>query len=579
MGCPDGGEDAKSDAKAISTVLTVAPVAVTGAPAEGKDGTTAEKAKPYTVTLPVGTTGNVAVGNIAVSANATPALYSEATFATEAPAAGIALAAAGASKDVYVKVTAQDSSVAYYKVSITISLQPVISTVLDVAPEAVTGDAAAGKDGTEAAKAKPYTVTLLVGSTKTAVKLGDIAVSANATPALYSEATFTTAADATNGITLAAAGTAKDVYVKVTANEIVAYYKVSITITLSPDAGLLNVLNQSITAGSEDGTATAPKTAAITLTAASSASTIKAGDIAVAASATFKLYSNANFTDGEVAGESTISLPVGVTTPVYIKVTAQNGTTALHYKVSIGLPKTVSGYSLKAGEGAGNNTTNAASGVSLASATELDGKVTLKLGGTITATYTLTSTGTSSAPTIVQGGKFEPSGEEAWWVNTTTKPEAGTYGTVFIKGLFDWAGADAKVLAIKHTSHALRLYAGNTTSGDYALLDAAPTNPKITDSSNTKTVYIPATGLPIRWKLYSAVPKDDTFGILVWNGGTNNITPKTATLEIQEYGAYDSSTTVGADTTSTPKSGGYSKTVIVDYSGVTLTTAQASSGS
>jgi hypothetical protein len=235
MGCPDGGEDEpeKSDAKAITTVLGVAPVAVTGD--TSKDGTTEAKAKPYTVTLPSTETATaVKLANIVVSANAAALLYSDDTFATAADDTnGINLAAAGTALDVYVKVTAQDNSVAFYKVSITKQQQAAsdakaITTVLSVAPVAVTGDTT--KDGTEAAKAKPYTVTLPSDSIATAVKLTDIVVSANATPVLYSEATFATEADGTNGINLAAAGTALDVYIKVTAQDnSVAFYKVSIT--------------------------------------------------------------------------------------------------------------------------------------------------------------------------------------------------------------------------------------------------------------------------------------------------------------------------------------------------------------
>jgi hypothetical protein len=79
----------------------------------------------------------------------------------------------------------------------------------------------------------------------------------------------------------------------------------------------------------------------------------------------------------------------------------------------------------------------------------------------------------------------------------------------------------------------------------------------------------PSTDAPVRWKLYSAIPNDDTLGILIWNGGAGTTyTLKTATLVIQEYDGY-----TGTDeqaTTSKPKSGGYAKTVVIDYSGVTF---------
>ena len=139
---------------------------------------------------------------------------------------------------------------------------------------------------------------------------------------------------------------------------------------------------------------------------------------------------------------------------------------------------------------------------------------------------------------------------------------------MYIKGLLNWTEADGKVLAIKNTNQAFRLYAGNTSG----LLTDNLTKPKLTDGSNQQTIWFPTTTAePVRWKLYSAIPKDDTFGILIWNGGSGTTyTPKTATLVIQEYDGYDGSVTVGADTAQSPKAEGYSTTVIVDYSSVTF---------
>ena len=327
----------------------------------------------------------------------------------------------------------------------------------------------------------------------------------------------------------------------------------------SDSAELTSVLEKTITA-TGTGTEAAPKTATITLTAAAANGAVKASDIVVAFDkASAKLYSDSGFkTEAATAG---IALTVGKTTAVYILVTAEDGT-KVYYKVSIALPKTViSSYSLKVSED--TNAAAAASGVTLDSAIELDGKVTLKLGGTITSKYILKAPGAGNNA-YTEGGNFQPSAD--YWIGSQEKPAAGTYAAVYIKGALTWAGNDPKVLAIKNTNQALRLYAGNPTS---SLLTAEPTKPKVTDSSNQKTIYIPATDPVVRWKLYSAIPNDDTFGILIWNGGTGTTyTPKTATLVIQEYNGYDSSVTVGADTTKSPLSNGYSLTVVVDYSDV-----------
>ncbi|MDR2807548.1 MAG: hypothetical protein LBB43_00900, partial [Spirochaetaceae bacterium] len=362
-----------------------------------------------------------------------------------------------------------------------------------------------------------------------------------------------------------------DVYILVTAQNTTTklYYKVTITREASDNAELTSVLGETISSfgGGNGNATTAPKTATITFAAGSADKTLtnNATDIVQATDATVELYGTGGF-GGSTA--TNVSIPAGETTQVYIKVTAQDGNTELHYKVSIVYPKTVTGYSLKVGETAANNnnTTDATSGVSLASATELDGKVTLKLGGTVTGEYILKAVGTTGSATVTAGSKFENTAGD-WLNGAGTKPEAGTYGAVYVKGLVDWADTNAKVLAIKHTSHAIRLYAGNNPD---EFLTSSPAKPWIISAISTKVIFMPSstTELPVKWRLYSAIPKDDTFGILIWDGGANSLTPKTATLEIQEYNAYAGSP--GSETTSTAKTDGYSKTVIVDYSAVTF---------
>jgi hypothetical protein len=223
----------------------------------------------------------------------------------------------------------------------------------------------------------------------------------------------------------------------------------------------------------------------------------------------------------------------------------------------------IADYSLRESTSTGAGA--AASGLTLDSATELDGVVTLKLGGKVKVDYVLKASGTAGS--FYEGQYFQPTGPGSYyWVDETTKPAAGTYAGVYIQGLFDWTeNADPKVLAIKNTNQALRLYTG--VSG---LLEAAPEKPKVTDTSNSKTIHIPGEGgAPVKWQLHQSIAKGKTLGILIWNGGTGTTyTPKTATLVIQEYDGYDDSVTVGTDTAKLPKEGGYAKTVVVDYSAV-----------
>jgi hypothetical protein len=228
-------------------------------------------------------------------------------------------------------------------------------------------------------------------------------------------------------------------------------------------------------------------------------------------------------------------------------------------------PVDVTGYSLKASEDAGAGP--AASGLTLVSATELDGVVTLTLGGKVTSDYVLKGKG---AGTVYEmGDAFQP--EADYWVGTNERPAEGLYTPVYVNGVYAWEGTGAKILAVKNTNQALRLYANNP-SGEF--LTETPTGPTINRVNNQKTVWMPAatsTAEPVRWKLYDSgrISKNDTFGILIWNGGTGTTyTPKTATLVIQEYDGYAG--TDGQATTSNPKTDGFTKTVVIDYSGVTF---------
>ena len=308
------------------------------------------------------------------------------------------------------------------------------------------------------------------------------------------------------------------------------------------------MLEKTITA-TGTGTEAAPKTAAITLAAATANSAVKASNIVAAEKASAKLYSDTGFTTE--AGTDGIALTVGETKTVYILVTAEDGT-KLYYKVSIALPQTVTGYSLKASESGSAGA--AASGVILAYATKLDGKVTLKLGGTLVSTYVYTADGSTAYPSSNPATNFDGNGT---WIGNSPAPTpvAGKYSDVYINGLFPAEIESAKYYAIKNTNQALRFFTGSTA------LATAPLNSPATEDTNS--IYIPTTtDSAVRWKVYgqNAINSGDTLGILIWNGGTAAYTPKTATLEIQEYS--------GNTGTPTVVSNGYSATVIVDFSDV-----------
>jgi hypothetical protein len=104
---------------------------------------------------------------------------------------------------------------------------------------------------------------------------------------------------------------------------------------LSTDAGLTTVLGEPITAGAEAGTSTVPKTAAINV--ANSVATVAATDVVAATGATPLLFSNSDFSAGAITGAATLPLTVG-SNSLYVKVTAADGVTILHYDVTINRP-------------------------------------------------------------------------------------------------------------------------------------------------------------------------------------------------------------------------------------------------
>ncbi|QIB69061.1 hypothetical protein Ami103574_06840 [Aminipila butyrica] len=96
---------------------------------------------------------------------------------------------------------------------------------------------------------------------------------------------------------------------------------------LSDNAGLVSIAGQSITAGAEEGTSSAPRTT--TVTVVKSVSSISASDIIAAEGARLSLYSDSGFTT-----EEGVSLDMGSENHLYIKVTAESGA-ILYYDVTV----------------------------------------------------------------------------------------------------------------------------------------------------------------------------------------------------------------------------------------------------
>ncbi|WP_207650777.1 S-layer homology domain-containing protein [Sporobacter termitidis] len=162
---------------------------------------------------------------------------------------------------------------------------------------------------------------------------------------------------------------------------------VYITVTApSGDASLTSVASNASTAASGAGTLADPIQWAISVDGSKSA--LALSDIAVAAGARLKLYTDAAFSN-EITGTDTLPLTAGGTTTAYIKVTAQNETTVKYYAVAItraagDTAPTITGVSPSSGsKDGGTSVTITGAGFT--------GVIAVKFGGTNASTYTVNS--------------------------------------------------------------------------------------------------------------------------------------------------------------------------------------------
>lgn len=211
------------------------------------------------------------------------------------------------------------------------------STLATVLTQAIADDALHTGAGADTAKE----VTLSVANGIATVAESDVATTtASATVAFYgTDANFATPEAGPVSLT---AGGDTDVYIKVTAEDTatVLFYKVTINrAAASEDASLSTVLTKTVAddavhAGYNAATAKEAAISVLYETAEVSASDVVA---TTTGSATVYFYGiDTTFTAPE-AGD--VDLAEGASTVVYIKVVAEDGTTALFYKISISRAK------------------------------------------------------------------------------------------------------------------------------------------------------------------------------------------------------------------------------------------------
>jgi hypothetical protein len=123
---------------------------------------------------------------------------------------------------------------------------------------------------------------------------------------------------------------------------------------LSSDAGLISVLSETITAGSEAGTSPEPKTASVSVS--SSVNEMSATDLVAAENATVTFYGTDSGFHTEKTGS--VALDPDSTKTIYIKIVAEDDTT-VYYAVAITTPSASSGYT---GGNTGGNANDDSSG-------------------------------------------------------------------------------------------------------------------------------------------------------------------------------------------------------------------------
>ncbi len=253
-------------------------------------------------------------------------LYSDPSFTNEITTNSIPLAA-GVATNVYIKITPQseiEPRSRFYDVRIK----------RDAGDKDADLDSVLGETSTETGAgtfAAPYLWAISVSNNVATIGTNDIAlVATTSTAKLYSQA-FIQASEVTTG-TIPLLVPTTVVYVKVTAMdpEVEQFYAITVSRAPSADAGLTQVLSQTPTfsgAGTSEGS---PKTGAITIPY--NTTTVGTNAIVSADESVFALYSDSDFQEQVTTG--TIDIGLDPTT-IYVKVTAEDGTTIRFYAVTL----------------------------------------------------------------------------------------------------------------------------------------------------------------------------------------------------------------------------------------------------
>jgi hypothetical protein len=135
-------------------------------------------------------------------------------------------------------------------------------------------------------------------------------------------------------------------------------------------------------------------------------------------------------------------------------------------------------------------------------------------------------------------------GSDLWGPNGAGRP-AGNWSWVMLDGAFPYAVASGSVLKI--TNQAWSYFKGSTDDAVAAIISQTPLT--VPAENSAASIYISADNTDVySWKKTTGVPKDDSWGVLLWSAASS----KTATLEV------------------TPVSGTGAYTVTLDWSGLTI---------
>ena len=333
---PSGGESGDGTLSSNAGLTSVAGQTDSTVSGTGAD---AAHAVMWDISVP-NTKSTISLSDISVAAYATFNLYTNSSFSSGEITGSSTINLSVGNTLIYIKVIAQDSTTKYYAVTITrLASGGTLST--DAGLTSVAGQTDSTVSGTGADDAHAVMWDISVPNTKSTISLSDISVAAYATFNLYTNSSFSSGEITGTNTTPLPEGN-KTVYIKVTAQnpEITKYYQVTITrAARSSDAGIVSVAGQTDSSpgggnGSNSGTTGSNQRIVWDISVANATSTLGKSDIIVATGASLNLYTNSNFSGGEITGTNTTPLPEGNKT-VYIKVTAQNPEITKYYQVTI----------------------------------------------------------------------------------------------------------------------------------------------------------------------------------------------------------------------------------------------------